>query len=219
MNKTLERKVPILLILSSPSGAGKTSIARELIAADRNINFSISATTRPPRPGESDGVHYHFVTQDKFMNMVNAGEMLEYAEVFGNYYGTPKKPVEEALARGEDVIFDVDWQGGQQLRACALKSNVVSVFILPPSINELQDRLQNRASDSRKVIEARMQKSRAEISHWEEYDYLIINNDINKSVRELSSIMTAERLRRERWDGAMDFVRKLNAEFTEKWEK
>ncbi len=151
--------------------------------------------------------------------MVEDGEMLEYAEVFGNFYGTPKKPVEEALGRGEDVIFDVDWQGGQQLRACALKSHIVSVFILPPSIGELQERLQTRASDSAEVIKGRMQKSRAEISHWEEYDYLIINNDINKSVRELSSIMTAERLRRERWDGAVDFVRKLNTEFEERWEK
>ncbi len=219
MNTGFSRNIPLLIILSSPSGAGKTSIARELMARHKNIGFSISATTREPRPGEVDGVHYHFVSKDKFLDMVNKGEMLEHAEVFGNFYGSPKAPVQEALNAGKDVIFDVDWQGGQQLRNCALKSHVVSVFVLPPSIFELHQRLQTRAQDSQEVIERRMKKSRDEISHWEEYDYLLINNDINKAVSELSSILTAERMRRQRWDGAVDFVGKLNREFEEIWEK
>ncbi len=219
MGNKVDRNIPLMIILSSPSGAGKSSIARELMAQQRNIGFSVSATTRPPRPGEEDGVHYHFVSKDEFKQMVADNQMLEYAEVFGNYYGTPRQPVEKALADGQDVIFDVDWQGGQQLRNCPLKSHIVSVFVLPPSITELHERLNTRAQDSAEVIENRMRKSRDEISHWEEYDYLIINRDINRSVAELSSILMAERLRRQRWDGAINFVQQLNAEFEEIWSK
>lgn len=219
MIKKVERQVPLLIILSSPSGAGKTSIARELMAQHKKVGFSISATTRPPRPGEVDGVHYHFVTKDEFKAMIERREMLEYAEVFGNYYGTPRQPVEEAMAQGRDVIFDVDWQGGQQIRASDLRDHVVSVFVLPPSIRELHQRLQTRAQDSAEVIESRMKKSRDEISHWQEYDYLLINQDILQAVSDLSAILRAERLNRERWEGAIDFVQNLNQEFEEIWEK
>ncbi len=215
----MERNIPLMIILSSPSGAGKTSIARELMAHHNNIGFSVSATTRPPRPGEIDGVHYNFISEDEFRAMVDAGQMLEHAQVFGHLYGTPRAAVERALETGTDVIFDVDWQGGQQLRNCKLKAHVVSVFVLPPSITELHDRLQTRAQDSAAVIKSRMEKSRDEISHWEEYDYLIINDDIRKSVQELSAILNAERLRRSRWDGAVKFVQSLNDEFREIWEK
>ncbi len=219
MSREVERHIPLMIILSSPSGAGKTSIARELMANHKNIGFSISATTRPPRPGEVDGVHYHFVSDDEFQAMVDNGQMLEHARVFGHSYGTPRGAVEAAMEQGTDVIFDVDWQGGQQLRNSKLKAHVVSVFVLPPSIAELHDRLQTRAQDSAEVIKARMEKSRDEISHWEEYDYLIINYDIRKSVEELSAILSAERLRRVRWDGAVNFVQGLNEEFREIWEK
>lgn len=180
-----------------------------------NMKFSISATTRPQRPGEIDGNHYHFVDKPSFDKLIQDDEMLEYAEVFGNYYGTPTSPVIESLDRGEDVIFDVDWQGAQQISASKLSPYVVSVFILPPSIHELYNRLQLRGQDSDEVIRSRMLKARDEISHWAEYDYLIVNSDINRSASELVSIIQAERMKRERWDDASKFVQKLNQEFME----
>jgi len=203
----------LLLILSSPSGAGKSTLARRLLAADPAIRFSVSATTRPPRPGEIDGKDYHFRTREAFDTMVASGEMLEHAEVFGNRYGSPRGPVEAAMAQGIDTIFDVDWQGGQQIRNSALGSDVVSVFILPPSIAELEVRLTGRAQDSAEVIAGRMARAEAEISHWAEYDYVLVNRDIDRAESELRAILAAERLRRTRQPGLVAFVQTLNREF------
>ena len=213
----MKRHAPLLIILSSPSGAGKTSLAREVMASDPLLGFSVSATTREPRPGEVDGKHYYFVSREEFDSKVKNGEMLEYAEVFGNMYGTPLKPVESSLAEGRDVIFDVDWQGGQQIRASKLKEHVVSIFVLPPSIVELHQRLRTRAQDSEEVIERRMLQSKQEISHWDSYDYLIINNDINVARVDFQAIIKAERLKRNRWVQAKAFVNDLNSEFEEIW--
>jgi guanylate kinase len=203
----------LLLILSSPSGAGKTTLSRRLMAWDPAIRFSISATTRPARPGEADGREYYFRNRQDFESMVDSGEMLEHAEVFGNLYGSPKAPVEAAMAEGRDTVFDIDWQGGQQIRNSSLGRDVVSVFVLPPSIAELERRLRNRGQDSDAVIADRMAKSRNEISHWAEYDYVIINTDLDKAFNELVTILQAERLRRDRQPGLTDFVRGLNREF------
>lgn len=203
----------LLLILSSPSGAGKSTLARRLMEWDPTIRFSVSATTRAPRPGEVDGQHYHFRTRPAFEAMVAAGEMLEHAEVFGNLYGSPRGPVEQAMRDGRDTLFDVDWQGGQQIRNSALGSEVVSVFILPPSIAELEARLKGRAQDSDAVIAGRMAKSRDEISHWAEYDYVLVNRDINAAADELKTIVRAERLRRLRQPDLVGFVRDLDTEF------
>ncbi len=203
----------LLIILSSPSGAGKSTLARRLMEWDPTIRFSVSATTRAPRPGEQDGREYHFVTRERFLQMVEAGEMLEHAEVFGNLYGSPRAPVEAALGQGQDTLFDIDWQGGQQIRESALRADVVSIFLLPPSIAALESRLRSRAQDSDEVIRGRMAKSESEISHWAEYDYVLVNRDLDACEADLRAILTAERLRRTRqpWLGA--FVRKLNAEF------
>ncbi len=203
----------LLLILSSPSGAGKSTLARRLMDWDPTLRFSVSATTRKPREGEVDGKHYYFKTRDDFEAMVAAGDMLEHAEVFGNFYGSPRGPVEAAMAEGRDTLFDIDWQGGQQIRSSALGRDVVSIFVLPPSIAELDRRLRGRAQDSDEVIAGRMAKSRDEISHWAEYDYVIVNTDIDAAFDQLVTILKAERMRRDRQPALSEFVRSLNREF------
>lgn len=202
----------LLLILSSPSGAGKSTLARRLLAWDGQMRFSVSATTRPPRPGEVDGREYHFRTRAAFQAMVAAGDMLEHAEVFGNLYGSPRGPVEASVEAGIDTVFDVDWQGGQQIRTSKLGAEVVSVFILPPSLAELERRLRGRAQDSDEVIAGRMARARDEISHWAEYDYVLVNSDIDATEAELRAIVTAERLRRARRPALVDLVRGFEAE-------
>jgi guanylate kinase len=201
----------LLLILSSPSGAGKSTLTRRLMAWDPMIRFSVSATTRPPRPGEVDGRDYHFHSRAGFEALVASGGMLEHAEVFGNLYGSPRAPVEAAMAEGRDTVFDIDWQGGQQVRQ-AMRGDVVSVFILPPSLMELERRLQGRGQDGADVIAARMAKSRDEISHWAEYDYVLVNRDLDATEADLVAIVTAERLRRDRQPDLSAFVRTLTAE-------
>lgn len=203
----------LLLILSSPSGAGKSTLAKRLMEWDPTLRFSVSATTRAPRPGEEDGREYYFKTRTEFEAMVAAGEMLEHAEVFGNFYGSPKGPVEKAMTEGRDTLFDIDWQGGQQIRSSSLGRDVVSIFVLPPSIAELDRRLRSRGQDSDEVIAGRMAKSRDEISHWAEYDYVIVNRDIDAAFDELVTILQAERQRRDRQPGLAEFVRGLNREF------
>lgn len=199
-----------MLVLSSPSGAGKTTLSRMLLKADRNIALSISVTTRLRRRGEVDGRDYHFIDLPRFNKMVKAGELLEWAEVFGHCYGTPRRPVERALQVGRDVLFDIDWQGTQQLREKA-RDDLVSVFILPPSIRELERRLRRRARDSHDIIGARMAKAAGEMSHWPEYDYVIVNHDIDEAFAEVRAILAAERLKRERQIGLSAFVRALQA--------
>ncbi|MEN9409496.1 MAG: hypothetical protein RL216_1470 [Pseudomonadota bacterium] len=203
----------LLLILSSPSGAGKSTLTRMLMAWDASMRFSVSATTRAPRPGEQDGREYFFRSREAFESMVAEGQMLEHAEVFGNLYGTPRGPVEANMRDGCDTVFDIDWQGGQQIRTSALGRDVVSIFVLPPSIAELDRRLHARGQDSDEVIAGRMAKSRDEISHWAEYDYVLVNKDLEATFDSLKTILTAERLRRDRQPGLSDFVRGLNREF------
>ena len=203
----------LLLILSSPSGAGKSTLARRLMAWDPTIRFSVSATTRAPRTGEEDGREYYVRSREVFESMVKTGEMLEHAEVFGNLYGSPKGPVEAAMKEGRDTLFDIDWQGGQQIRNSSLGRDVVSIFVLPPSIAELESRLRGRAQDTDEVIAGRMAKSRDEISHWAEYDYVIVNRDIDTAFNELTTILQAERLKRDRQPDLSEFVRSLNTEF------
>ena len=203
----------LLLILSSPSGAGKSTLSRMLMDWDATMRFSISATTRKPRPGEEDGREYYFLSKDAFLTYVRDGEMLEHAEVFGNFYGSPKAPVVKALEAGQDMLFDVDWQGAQQIGNSALSRDVVSIFILPPSIAELDRRLRTRGQDSDEVIAGRMAKSRDEISHWAEYDYVLVNEDLDATFEKLKAILTAERLKRERQPQLSAFVRSLNEEF------
>ena len=199
----------LLIILSSPSGAGKSTLARRLRDWDPSIVFSVSATTRPPRKGEIDGEHYHFLSDAAFKKQVNEEQMLEHAHVFGNFYGSPRAPVEAAMNEGRDTLFDVDWQGGQQIRASALGGHVVSIFVLPPSLPELERRLRARGQDSEAVIAGRMAKSRAEISHWAEYDYVLVNDDLDRTEAHLRAILTAERLRRDRQGGLGAFVKRL----------
>jgi len=200
----------ILLVLSSPSGAGKTTIARGLAAAEPAAKISISVTTRPPRAGEVDGRHYHFIAEPRFAEMVAAGELLEHATVFGHSYGTPRAPVMEAIAAGSDIISDIDWQGTQQL-AEKVRQDLVAVFILPPSLRALEERLRQRAQDSDAVVASRMAKSADEMSHWAEYDYVILNRDLDESVRQVRSILIAERARRERQVGLAEFVNRLRS--------
>ena len=207
------RRRGLLLILSSPSGAGKTTLARRLMDWDSTLKFSVSATTRLPRPGEAEGREYFFRSREAFEAMVKGGEMLEHAEVFGNLYGSPRAPVQAAMEAGRDTVFDIDWQGGQQIRNSAVGRDVVSVFVLPPSIAELEARLRGRGQDSAAVIAGRMAKSRDEISHWAEYDYVIVNRDIDLSFNTLRTVLEAERERRDRQPDLADFVRGLNAEF------
>ena len=202
------RRRGILLVLSSPSGAGKTTITRALVAKDRALGLSVSVTTRPRRPREVNGRHYHFVTREKFDAMVAEGELLEHAVVFGHCYGTPRAAVMRALDQGRDIVSDVDWQGTQKL-AAQLRDDLVSVFILPPSLAALKRRLRTRAQDSREVVEARMAKSAEEMSHWAEYDYVIVNQDLAESVRQVQAILEAERKRRARQLGLADFVNRL----------
>jgi guanylate kinase len=201
----------LMLVLSSPSGAGKTTITREILTRDDALSLSVSATTRPMRPGETDGVDYRFVTADDFARMDKAGEFLEHAKVFGHLYGTPRAPVERALAQGHDVVFDIDWQGTQQLRHAA-RDDLVSVFILPPSTDELRRRLHTRAQDSDAVVAQRMAKAADELSHWAEYDYIVVNRDFDESVLAVMAILAAERLKRERQIGLADFVAALREE-------
>lgn len=198
----------LLMVLSSPSGAGKTTLARRLIEADGDIAMSISVTTRPPRVGETDGRDYHFVDDKRFKRMREADELLEWARVFDNFYGTPRAPVEAAIAKGRDILFDIDWQGAQQLSE-KMKHDVVRVFILPPSAGALEKRLQTRASDPPEVVRRRMEAASAEISHWPEYDYVIVNASLDASLAGLKAILTAERLKRERLDGLSAFVREM----------
>ena len=198
----------LMLVLSSPSGAGKTTIARALLKCDDNISMSVSTTTRPKRPGEVSGSDYQFVDLTTFNLMVNRQELLEHAKVFGNYYGTPRAMVEVSLSEGRDVLFDIDWQGTQQLAQNA-RDDMVSVFILPPATNELHRRLERRAQDPAEVVAQRMAKAPDEMSHWAEYDYIIINRDIEDSVAAVQSILVAERLKRERQIGLTEFVKGL----------
>ena len=201
----------LMLVLSSPSGAGKTTIARRLREEDNSIEMSISHTTRPRRNGEKDGKDYHFVDRETFTRMRDQGEFLEWAVVFDNYYGTTRKPVEDALAAGRDVLFDVDWQGAASLRDQA-KNDVVTVFVLPPSAADLEQRLNERAQDSPEIVRRRMLGASNEIQHWDEYDYVVINHDIGCSVEAVRAILAAERLRRTRLTGLKQFVKKLQTE-------
>ncbi len=203
----------LLIILSSPSGAGKTTLSRRVLEDDPDVVFSISATTRPARAGELDGREYYFKSRAEFEHLVDNDGMLEHAEVFGNLYGSPHAPVEAAISQGRDVLFDVDWQGGKQIKDSGLKDSVVSIFILPPSIAALETRLLARGQDSPEVVAKRMAQSRAEISHWAEYDYVLVNDDINKAEDELRTILAAERLRRARNPHLEPFVQALNDEF------
>ena len=201
----------LMLVLSSPSGAGKTTLSRQLLDNDKQIQLSVSCTTRQKRPGERDGVDYRFVDTATFRGMIERKQFLEYAEVFGNYYGTPSAPVDEAFAMGRDVLFDIDWQGTQQLRQKA-RADVVSVFILPPSAADLERRLHSRAQDSNEVIRKRMSRASHEMSHWAEYDYIVINHDVDEAFSEVQSILKAERLKRERQIGLVGFVRNLQGQ-------
>lgn len=205
----------VLVILSSPSGAGKTSIARALVEENKNFLFSVSATTRKSRPGEVNGREYHFLTVDEFRERINDGQFLEHAKVFGNLYGTPLEPVMESINDGKDLIFDVDWQGGKQIRSSSLSKFVISIFILPPSIKALQERLMKRAQDSSETVKDRMTKSIGEIMHWKEYDYVIVNNNFEQTLHEVKSIITSEKLRRVRNSQLEDFVETLTYEFKE----
>jgi guanylate kinase len=198
-----------MLVLSSPSGAGKTTLSRRLLAADSGFTMSVSVTTRPVRPGERDGVDYHFIDKARFDALVAEQALLEWANVFGNQYGTPRAPVEAALAQGRDVLFDIDWQGTQQIRA-RMGADVVSIFILPPSAKALEERLLQRAQDSREVVARRMAKAADEISHWQEYDFVIVNDDIDRAFAAIQSIVASERVRRTRREaGLLDLVQQL----------
>lgn len=220
MTQFVRRDVPargpirrgLMFVLSSPSGAGKTTMSRALMAEDHEITMSVSATTRPPRPGEVDGVDYYFVSPDQFQSMVAENALLEWATVFGNRYGTPRAPVEAALAAGRDVLFDIDWQGTQQLQQTDAASDLVRVFILPPTLAELERRLTSRNTDHPDVIAGRMARARDEISHWGEYDYILVNDDAETCLNEIRAILKAERLRRKRQLGLAGFVRGMLGE-------
>ncbi len=199
----------VMLILSSPSGAGKTTISRRLLDRHSGLSMSVSVTTRPMRPGEVDGVDYRFIARAEYDELVGRGALLEHAEVFGNCYGTPRAPIEAALAAGRDVLFDIDWQGTQQLAAGPLARDLATVFILPPSAGELARRLNTRAQDPPEVIARRMARAADEMSHWAEYDYVIVNRDVERSLAEVEAILSAERLKRDRQPGLVDFVRRL----------
>ena len=208
MTTTLIKRRGLMLVLSSPSGAGKSTISRAMLDRHPDLTMSVSATTRPMRPGEVDGEHYHFIDQPRFDDMVVGREFLEHATVFENSYGTPRQPVMDALNAGQDVLFDVDWQGTQQIRANALE-DLVSIFILPPSLDELERRLRTRAQDPEDVVQRRMAKATSEMSHWAEYDYTIVNDEISTSVSKVDAILASERLKRARQVGLTDFVRDL----------
>ncbi|QIB32517.1 guanylate kinase [Ancylobacter pratisalsi] len=201
----------LMLVLSSPSGAGKSTLAQLLLKEHPEIHLSVSVTTRERRPSEVDGIHYHFMTRERFERMRDAGDLLEWAEVHGNFYGTPREPVEEALKSGKDVLFDIDYQGTLQLYE-KMRSDIVGVFILPPSANELKTRLERRAEDASGVIEKRLKNARVEIEHWREYDYVLVNQDLDTTFHALMSILAAERLRRERQLGLPPIVERLDQE-------
>ena len=207
--KTIARR-GLMLVLSSPSGAGKTTLSRKLLTEERGIELSISVTTRAKRRGEVNGRHYHFIDRKRFDQLARAGDLLESAEVFGNLYGTPRQPVEKALKAGRDVLFDIDWQGTQQLRERA-RDDLVSVFLLPPSIPELARRLHTRAQDDEEVIRARMAKAGGEMTHWAEYDYVVVNRDFDLAFADVRAILAAERLKRKRQTGLSAFVRGLRS--------
>ena len=209
-NRTRIARRGLMFVLSSPSGAGKTTLSRMLLNADQNVELSVSVTTRPRRPGEVEGRDYHFIDLARFEAMVTTNKLLEWAEVFGYRYGTPRQPVQKALRAGRDVLFDIDWQGTQQLREKA-RDDLVSVFILPPTVKELHRRLQRRAQDSRAIIGSRMAKAADEMSHWPEYDYVIVNRDKNEAFGQVRAILAAEHLKRERQIGLSSFVRALQA--------
>ena len=208
MDQPTRERRGLLIVLSSPSGAGKSTISRMLLDADKDVTRSVSATTRPKRPGEADDVDYHFVDDDGFDAMIDDGEFVEWAPVFGFRYGTPKAPVKQALRQGRDILFDIDWQGTQQLEA-AMGEDLVSIFILPPSMDELERRLRGRGTDSEQVIADRMSRAAAEISHWPEYEYVLVNRDMDKCLAQVRAIVAAERLRRTRRIGLVTFVRDL----------
>lgn len=197
-----------MFVLSSPSGAGKTTISRKLLEADGHLRMSVSATTRPMRPGEIDGRDYHFTSREQFDHMVESGAFLEWAEVFGNRYGTPKAQIEEGLEAGHDFLFDIDWQGTQQLRQ-SMPDHVVPVFLLPPSLAELRSRLTGRGTDSAEIIAGRMARAKDEISHWDGYDFVVVNDDVEPCFEKVRQILEAERLRRTRQTGLISFVREL----------
>ena len=205
----------LLIILSSPSGAGKSTMARALRAWDPTINFSVSATTRAPRPGEEDGTDYRFVGEEHFRQAVAEGEMLEHAHVFGNFYGSPKAPVQAAIDQGQDILFDIDWQVAQQIRNSDLNTHTLSIFLLPPSITELKRRLESRGQDDAETIAKRMGKSWDEISHWDGYDFVLVNDDLDQTEARLKSIITAARLRLSQQPAIKDHVRRLQSEFEE----
>lgn len=206
----MRRRRGLLIVLSSPSGAGKSTISRMLLEADSEVTMSVSATTRPIRPGEIDGIDYHFVSDPEFKQMVDAGEFAEWAPVFDHHYGSPQAPIKAALKAGRDVLFDIDWQGTQQLHA-AMGEDLVRVFILPPSMPELERRLRDRGTDTLDIISGRMQRAAGEISHWAEYDYVLINQDTQACLEQVRSILAAERLKRWRQGGLVAFVRDLVA--------
>lgn len=208
LDRLKEQRRGLMIVLSSPSGAGKTTLTRRLLAQDSQIAMSVSVTTRPPRPGEREGQDYYFITKDKFAELEADDQLLEHARVFDNYYGTPREPVEDALAEGKDIVFDIDWQGAQQLTEAAA-DDLVKIFILPPNMRELEQRLKTRAQDSNDVIAKRMSKSEAEISHWAEYDYVLVNENVDRAMGELISIVTAERMRRRRQPWLSGFVKRL----------
>ncbi|MDJ0858141.1 MAG: guanylate kinase [Dinoroseobacter sp.] len=215
MTTTASPRRGLLIILSSPSGAGKSTLARRLMEWDPTLSFSVSATTRTARPGEVDGDHYHFISEAEFKQLVAESGMLEHAHVFGNFYGSPLKPVKEAIEVGRDVLFDIDWQGAQQIRNSDLGKHTLSVFILPPSIEELKRRLVSRGQDTEDTISKRMQKSWDEISHWDGYDYVLVNDDIDATEEQLKTIVSAERMRRAQQPGLQSHVRGLQLEFEE----
>jgi guanylate kinase len=204
------RRRGLMLVLSSPSGAGKTTIARRLLEAEPDLVLSVSVTTRPRRPGEVDGVDYRFIERARFVAMIGDGELLEHAEVYGHGYGTPRAPVDETLAGGRDVLFDIDWQGAQQLREVA-GEDMASVFILPPSTRELERRLRRRAQDPEEVVRRRLDQVAADVTHWAEYDYVLVNSDLDASIRGVRAILAAERLRRRRQPGLAEFVQRFRA--------
>lgn len=212
---TMANRRGLLIILSSPSGAGKSTLAKRLMQWDAGLKFSVSATTRAARPGEVDGQDYFFLSEETFKKQVSAGEMLEHAHVFGNFYGSPAGPVKETIEAGQDVLFDVDWQGEQQIRNSDLGRHALSIFILPPSITELRRRLVSRGQDSDDVIAKRMLKSWDEISHWGAYDYVLVNEDLDQTEAQLKTLISAERMRREQQPALQHHVRKLQSEFEE----
>ena len=203
----------LLIIISSPSGAGKSSLASELVKSDENLKFSISFTTRDKRPGEVNGKDYFFVSESNFEDLVKSGEMLEYAKVFGNYYGTPEEPIDVALKNGQDIVFDVDWQGGDQIRESKFSGNVVSIFILPPSIYELENRLLSRRQDTPEVVSNRMSEAKSEIEHWKKHDYVLVNTEFESTLSDIRSIVKSKRLEVSRNPSLKDFVQGLNIEF------